>query len=142
MGWLERHKPAAPAAVHLVLAGLMWSVVGVALAVVGGRWLWLSPLEAAPWLAAAAVLIGVVKARFVLDAAARRIVDRIRARGDGRCVGGFLSLQSWLLVAIMVIAGRLLRGSDVARGILGALYLAVGIGLLLSSRIAWRAWRR
>ena len=64
-----------------------------------------------------------------------------RARGDGRCVGGFLSLRSWALVAVMVVAGRLLRGSHVARGILGAIYLAVGIALFLSSRVAWRAWR-
>ncbi|MGD8438902.1 MAG: hypothetical protein PVG53_00065 [Holophagae bacterium] len=141
MGWFDRHKPAAPASVHLLLAGLMWTVVGAALAAVGGRWLWLSPSAFAPWLAAAAVVIGIAKAHLVLGQAAHRIVDRIRARGDGRCVGGFLSLRSWALVAVMVVAGRLLRGSHVARGILGAIYLAVGIALFLSSRVAWRAWR-
>ena len=141
MGWFERHKPAAPASIHLVLAGLMWSVVGAALAVVGGYWLWRSPSPAAPWLAAAAAMIGIAKAHWVLDRTAHRIVDRIRARGDGRCVGGFLSLRSWALVAVMVVAGRLLRGSHLARGILGAVYLAVGVALFLSSRVAWRAWR-
>jgi len=142
MGWAESHKPAAAAGVHLLLAGMMWTVVGAALAAVGGRWLWQSPSRAAPWLAAAAVVIGVVKSRFILDGAATRIVERIRSRGDGRCVGGFLSARSWALVLAMVIAGRLLRGSHVARGLLGTLYLAVGIGLLLSSRIAWQAWRK
>lgn len=140
--WIESHKPAAAASVHLLLAGAMWTVVGTGLAVVGGRWLWRSPSAAAPWLAAAAVVIGVAKARWVLDRAAAKIVDRIRSRGDGRCVGGFLSLRSWALVLLMVVAGRLLRGSHVARSLIGTLYLAVGTGLVLSSRIAWRAWRR
>jgi hypothetical protein len=140
--WIESHKPAAATHLHLLLAGSMWTGVGAALAVVGCRWLWFSPSPAAPWLAVTALVVGVAKSRVVLDRAARRIVDRIRERGDGRCVGGFLSLRSWGFVAVMVIAGRLLRGSHIARSLLGAIYLAVGTALLLSSRIAWWAWRR
>jgi len=124
-----------------MLVGLMWTVVGVTLVGLGGRWLWQSPIPAAPWLAALALAIGAFKARFVLDRAARRIVDRIRERGDGRCLGGFLSLRSWALVAAMAGGGRLLRGSHLARGLLGVLYIAVGTALLLSSRVAWGAWR-
>jgi len=141
MSWIESHKPAAAARVHLFLAGLMWSLVGTALVGFGGRWLWQSSNSGGWWMAGLAVLIGALKARFVLDRAALRIVDRIRVRGDGRCLGGFLSLESWALVVAMAGAGRLLRGSHVARGLLGLLYIAVGTGLLISSRVAWRAWR-
>jgi len=140
MSWVEKYKPAAAVRAHLVLAGLMWTVVGAALVSFGGRWLWQLPTPAAPWLAALAVVIGAFKARFVLDRAARTIVDRIQERGDGRCLGGFLSVRSWALVAAMAGGGRLLRGSHVARGLLGVLYIAVGTALLLSSRVAWRAW--
>jgi hypothetical protein len=141
MGWVERYKPAAAVRAHLLLAGLMWTVVGAALVAFGGRWLWQLPTPAAPWLAALAVVIGTFKARFVLDRAARTIVDRIQERGDGRCLGGFLSVRSWALVAAMAAGGRFLRGSHVARGLMGVLYVAVGTALLLSSRVAWRAWR-
>ena len=141
MSWVERYKPAAAVRAHLLLAGLMWAVVGLTLIGFGGRWLWQLPTPAAPWLAALALVIGAFKARFVLDRAARRIVDRIRERGDGRCLGGFLSLRSWALVAAMAAGGRLLRGSHLGRGLLGVLYIAVGTALLLSSRVAWRAWR-
>jgi len=141
MSWVERYKPAAAVRAHLLLAGLMWTVVGVALVGFGGRWLWQLATPAAPWMAALALVIGGFKARFVLDHAARTIVDRIRERGDGRCLGGFLSLRSWALVVVMAGGGRLLRGSHLARGLLGFLYLAVGTALLLSSRMAWRAWR-
>jgi hypothetical protein len=141
MSWVERYKPATAVRAHLLLAGLMWTVVGAALVGFGGRWLWQLPTPAAPWLAALALAIGVFKARFVLDRAARTIVDRIRERGDGRCLGGFLSVRSWALVAAMAAGGRFLRGSHVAQGLLGVLYIAVGTALLLSSRVAWRAWR-
>lgn len=141
MSWVERYKPAAAVRAHLVLAGLMWTVVGAALVGFGSRWLWQLPTPSAPWLAMLAVAIGIFKSRFVLDRAARRMVDRILEHGDGRCLGGFLSLRSWALVVVMAGGGRLLRGSHLARGLLGFLYLAVGTALLLSSRVAWRAWR-
>ena len=107
--WSETHKPAAAAHAHLLFAGLMWTVVGVLLAFFGARWIWQARATATPWLVAGAVLIGVVKARMVLDRVARNIIRRILARGDGRCIGGFLSIRSWGLVAGMALAGRVLR---------------------------------
>ena len=140
--WVENTKPAAAAQVHLMLAWVMWAVVGTVLVGFGSRWLWQSPTPAAPWLAGLALAIGAFKARFILDGVAKKIVDRIRERGDGRCLGGFLSLRSWAFVAAMAGGGRILRGSHVARGPLGLLYIAVGTALLLSSRVALRAWLR
>jgi hypothetical protein len=132
--WAESHKPAAAVPTQLMLAWLMWAVVGAGLACFGAWWLWAATPVAAPWVAAGAVTVGVVKSRLVLDRAARRVVDRIRARGD------FLSLRTWGLVVLMMAAGRLLRGT-LAHGIVGPLYIAVGTALCLSSRLSWHAWR-
>jgi hypothetical protein len=138
--WMEAHKPAANVPTHLLLAWMMWVAVGSALVGFGARWLWSAAPVIAPWLAAAAVGVGAVKSWLVLDRAASGVADRIRARGDGRCIGGFLSLRTWALVILMMAAGRLLRGT-LARGIVGPLYIAVGTALCLSSRITWSAWR-
>jgi hypothetical protein len=138
--WADRHKPAAAMRTQLLLAWLMWATVGSALAGVGVRWLWASAPVAAPWIAAACVAVGVFKSRFVLDRAARRVADRILERGDGRCLGGFLSFRSWGLVVLMMVGGRVLRGT-LAHGVVGPLYIAVGTALLVSSRISWRTWR-
>ncbi len=73
----------------------------------------------------------------MLDRAAERIANRIEARGDGRCLGGFLSPATWVLVAGMMAAGRILRGGLVPRHWVGLVYAAVGLGLLGSSRLAW-----
>ena len=138
--WAENHKPAAAVHTQLMLAWMMWAAVGSALVGFGAWWLWAATPVVAPWVAAGAVTAGVVKSLLVLDRAARKVVDRIRARGDGRCLGGFLSLRTWGLVVLMMAAGRLLRGT-VAHGIVGPLYIAVGTALCLSSRLSWRAWR-
>ena len=138
--WVDRHKPAAAARTQLMLAWLMWVTVGSALVGFGGWWLWQSAPTAAPWIAAGSLAIGGVKSRLVLDRAARGVVDRIHARGDGRCLGGFLSLRTWGLVVVMMVAGRLLRGT-VAHWVVGPLYLAIGTALCRSSRLTWRAWR-
>jgi len=140
--WTERFKPSAPARRHLLLAALMWSVVGTVLAVVGIAWTVRSPAPLSPWLLPAAVVLGWLKARLILDGAGRRIVDRIETRGDGRCLGGFLSLRTWALVAVMIVGGRLLRAGGIDLHVVGLLYVVVGTGLLVASRIPWRAWNR
>ena len=117
----------------------MWFVVGSALIVFGSRWLWETHLGIAPWVAVASVAVGALKSHLVLDRVARKAVERIRARGDGRCIGGFLSPQSWALVLFMMAGGRLLRNS-VAASIVGPIYIAVGTSLCLSSRLTWSAW--
>jgi len=139
---LQRLKPRAAGRTQLLLAGALWTVVGALLLGFGARW----TLEALGRPAGALTLLlavgaGLLKGRFVLDRAAARITDRIAARGDGRCAGGFLSWRSWLLVALMSAAGRLLRSGLLSHAIVGLLYTAIGAGLLFSSRIAWRRWR-
>ena len=139
---LERWKPRAAGRTQLLLAGALWTVVGALLLFFGARW----TLEAfgrgtAALTVALGVVAGLLKGRFVLDKAAGRITDRIAARGDGRCVGGFLSWRSWLLVALMSGAGRLLRGGLLSHAVVGPLYTAIGAGLLYSSRTAWQRWR-
>ncbi len=135
-------KPAAPARVHLLLAALLWTTVGVVLAAVGARWTLGAEPRFMVLLMAAAVVVGVLKAIFVLGRVAARIAERIRQRGDGRCLGGFLSPRSWLLVAVMSVGGRLLRSSGLPHAVVGLLYLAIGVALAAGSLRLWRAfWR-
>ena len=138
---LRSLKPAAPALVHLLLAALTWTVVGSALVFFGVRWTLAGRFAHAWLLIVPAVTIGLAKSHFMLDRAARRVVERIRKRGDGRCLGGFLSLQTWGFVVLMMVCGCLLRGGLLPRPVVGFVYTAVGAGLLLSARLFWSAWR-
>jgi len=139
--WKEDYKPRASSRVQILLAAAMWSVVGGGLFYVGAYWI----TDGRPTPAGIALLLagmgaGIVKSRLVLDRTAARILTRIASRGEGRCVGGFLSVRSWLLVLGMIILGRLLRGGLLPTAVAGVLYVAIGTGLLASSRIAWRVW--
>ena len=135
---LDQLKPAASARQHLLLAGAMWAAVGTGVGYVGARWLG----GGDPWLFVGAAAAGLLKSRFVLDRVAVAIAARIRARGDGRCLGGFLSLRSWALVLVMIGGGRLLRSAGPPPATAGFVYLAVGVALLASSRKVWGEWLR
>lgn len=140
--WLDAHKPAVSVRVHLLLAAMMWTLVGIALLFFGVCRVSSGQVASNSLLLVLAVVAGCLKGRFVLDRAAGHVMERIRTRGDGRCIGGFLSLWTWALVALMMSAGRLLRGSFVPRAIVGLIYAAVGIALLVAARRLWHAWYR
>lgn len=110
----------------------------MALISVGTVWLWTTELRIP--LALAAIFLGFVKARLVLRRSARKVADRIERRGDGRCIGGFLSWKTWLLVLAMILLGRALRASPLPVSIRGAVYAAVGVALLTASHLLWTRW--
>jgi hypothetical protein len=139
--WLETYKPAASLRVHLLLAALLWSVVGSLFLTFGAKWTWQAGGSWTPILLIVSMAAGLAKYRLVLYRAADRAIERICARGDGRCIGGFLSVRTWLFVAVMASAGRVLRGGVLPRLVAGVIYVAVGTALLAGCRRFWQAWR-
>ena len=138
--WLETYKPVASSRLQLLLAGLMWSLVGVGLICVGTYWI-LSTSSHIMDLLAISLCIGLAKSLLILDRVASRIVKRIALRGEGRCMVSFYSLRVWAIVIIMMLMGRILRGTGISYSLLGLIYAAVGTSLLMSSRSIWLAWK-
>jgi len=136
----ERFKPAASVRTHLLAAAVLWTVVGTGLLSIGGYWARPGDSASITWLLALAALGGLLKGHFVLRRAAERIVRRIETRGDGRCLGGFISLRTWLLVGLMMGSGYWLRHGLLPRPVVGLVYVAVGSALLWGSSRLWRAW--
>jgi hypothetical protein len=120
--WLEARKPAASVRVHVLLATLMWTIVGLFLFVRG------------------AGNIGVLKGRLIFDKTAERVISRILSREGDRCLGGFLSLKSWGMIVFMVFLGMSLRVSPLPGILVWGVYVAVGTGLFFSSRLFWKEW--
>jgi hypothetical protein len=138
--FFERWKPAARARTQVFLAALLWTFVGTGLSVAGLRWCAETQLTWSAFLVLLGVVLGLLKGRFALERTARRSSARIARRGDGKCLGGFLSWKSWLFVLAMVLTGAVLRRSGIPRSVLGVLYTAVGSGLLWGSRVYWGEW--
>jgi hypothetical protein len=137
---LHTYKPAAPARVHLLLAALLWTTVGSVLLIAGARWALGTGIRYMPLVLVVAAAAGAAKAEFVLARTARRSIDRIRARGDGRCIGGFLSWRTWGFVVLMMGLGYTLRHGLLPHSVVGVIYVWVGTALLLASRRFWAAW--
>ena len=139
--WKEEYKPRASRRVQVLLAAAMWTAVGGGLLFFGAHWITGGRLTlAGAGLILAGAGAGLAKSWLVLDRTAAKILSRITSRGEGRCVGGFLSIRSWLLVLGMIVLGRVLRGGLLPTAAVGVLYVAIGTGLLTSSRIGWGAW--
>jgi len=138
--WLETYKPVASSRLQLLLAGVIWSTVGMGLISVGTYWV-VSTSDHIIGLLAISLCLGLGKSLLVLDRVASRIVKRIELRGEGRCLASFYSLRVWVLVIIMMLMGRILRGAGISYSLLGLIYAAVGTSLLMSSRTIWLAWK-
>lgn len=138
--WLETYKPVASSRLQLLLAGVIWSTVGMGLISVGTYWV-VGTSDHIIGLLAISLCLGLGKSLLVLDRVARRIIKRIELRGEGRCLASFYSLRVWVLVIIMMLMGRILRGAGISYSLLGLIYAAVGTSLLMSSRTIWLAWK-
>lgn len=132
-----RLMPRASARVQLVLAAFVWCVGASILGVRGI--VYLSRSHWAAWLVAFALVLGVVKGHLILDRVARKAVVRIRLRGRERCLFGFFSWKSWLLIVVMMGGGIVLRNSGMRPEVLGVIYVAVATALLYGVSTYWKA---
>jgi len=146
--WWDRITPRAGVRVQLFSAALVW-FVGVCFLLVRGVLFvevpgprshvsyWIVPI------AMVAIVLGIIKARYILIRYADKAVARIRKRGRA-CYFGFFAPKSWLFVLVMMGGGITLRHSalvDVGWGrvLLSTLYIAVGTGLAIADRVFWTA---
>jgi hypothetical protein len=90
----------------------------------------------------AALVIGSLKARYILIRYADKAVARIQHRGRA-CFFGFFAPTSWLFIGVMMGTGVVLRQftplpkSPGGLIFLAILYIAVGTGLAIADRIFW-----
>ncbi|UCD66217.1 MAG: hypothetical protein JSW69_00900 [Deltaproteobacteria bacterium] len=136
---LQRYKPGVSIRTHLLLAGLIWSIVGFFLLANGFV---LISLKNHFWFSILGIVLGTAKTFFILDRVALKNIKRIKEFGDKVCIGSVYSWKTWLLVAGMIGLGRFLRTTVLSGEIVGLIYIAVGWALILASRLMWKEWTR
>ncbi len=137
----RRLVPKAGVRAQLVLAATVWLVGASILLVRGTGYVYGRSWHV--WALGGALVIAALKSRYLLDRVASKAVARIRGRGRAGVLG-FFSVRAYLLVAVMMGGGIALRRAvvdpdAVGAGILGAVYLGIGIALVIADRIFWRA---
>lgn len=131
--FIEKCTPAITRHWLWLLAGLLWSGVGIILCITAGGWLsqvdW--PLNALGTLVGFG--LGVLIYRYGFSRIARKNIERIAQKPDRVCLFAFQAWQSYVLIAVMMLLGYFLRHSHMPRFALAVLYAGVGSGLTLSS---------
>ena len=127
--------PAVNRSMLLLMAGLLWTLVGLALCSMAVYWMVTAPGN---WIAA--LTVGLIAGAAVYYFGFRKLADKNKIRlreqapGKGRvCLFAFQSWRSYIIIVIMMALGYTLRHLPIGRMYLVPIYLAIGTGLLLAS---------
>ena len=129
----EQFKPAVNKNFLLFLAGFMWIAVGVMLTSFATRWL----IAYGKSLALLYAAVGLGLSLVIHHYGFLRIVDknlgRISKMEGKRCAFSFITWRSYIIVAMMITMGIMLRHSAIPKQYLSVLYIGIGMALILSS---------
>jgi hypothetical protein len=139
---LSRLKPAVPKCWLFAVSGVMWSLVGLTMAVSGVGWL--LDVKGVPSLAGAGAgaALAIVAAYLLFDGIARKNILRLRRLPDRECVFAFQAWKSYLVIAAMIALGAVLRRSALPVVYLSVIYLGIGGALFLGSLRYYRFMAR
>lgn len=118
-----------------ILAGTIWSAVGIGLCIAAGYWILTSQGN---WIAAVAIglVFGILAYSFGFRRLVRRNVARIDELAPEKqqlCLFAFQSWRSYAIMMVMIAMGYTARHLPISRLYLVPVYLAMGIALLLAS---------
>ncbi len=126
-------KPAVERRWLLLLAGIIWMGVGIMLTAFAYSWLRPLPWPTAVPFILAGILIGVTGYRLGFLLLAARNIQRIKELPDRAWVFAFQAGRGYLMIAVMMASGMLLRHSAFPKPYLAVIYLGLGGCLFLSS---------
>jgi hypothetical protein len=130
---MAKIKPAVNKRVLLFLAGLMWLSVGTMLLYLSFSWLNASHTHGAFLFAGIGVMVALVVHHFGFLKIVDKNLGRILPMEGSKCIFAFMTWKSYIIVAIMVAMGALLRQSAIPKPYLSIIYIGIGLALLLSS---------
>ncbi len=130
---MAKIKPAVDKRVLLFLAGFMWLGVGTMLLFLSFSWLNAFRTHGAFIYGGIGVIVALVVHHFGFLKIVDKNLGRILPMEGTRCVFSFITWKSYIIVAVMVAMGALLRNSPLPKPYLSVLYIGIGLALILSS---------
>ena len=131
-------KRCTPAVSHYwlwLLAGMIWSGLGIGLCVAACCWFSGMDWPLSGVLALLGFALGMAVYRFGFSRIAGENVSRIAEKPEEVCLFAFQPWRSYLLILAMMILGYGLRHSNLPRPIVALIYTTIGTGLTLSSSV-------
>ncbi len=116
----------------------MWTIVGIGLIIRGVLFL---VAESRYDILGMVLLFGIVKYLLVFQKTAQKIAARMGKREGDVFIWSVFPLCTWILIAVMITMGVLIRLSTLPREIYSLVIAGVGLGMFIASVIFWKAWR-
>ena len=130
---IAKIKPAVNTRVLLFLAGLMWLGVGAMLLFLSFSWLNAFRAHGSFLFGGLGVIVALIVHHFGFLKIVDKNLGRILPMEGTKCVFSFITWKSYIIVAVMVTMGAVLRHSPIPKNYLSVLYIGIGLALLLSS---------
>lgn len=131
--FLTKYNPAVSKYWLLMLAGLMWSGVGILLWGYAVTWLAAAPSLGSLLLGIAGLAIAWVVYKVGFSKIAQKNINRILRYADKACVFSFQAWSGYIIISVMMTGGILLKSSSIPKPYLASVYTAIGGGLFFSS---------
>ncbi len=130
---IAKIKPAVNKRVLLFLAGFMWFGVGTMLLFLSFSWLKAFQVHGSFLVGGIGVAVALVVHHFGFLKIVDKNLSRILPMEGTKCIFSFITWKSYIIVAVMVTLGALLRHSPIPKPYLSMLYIGIGLALILSS---------
>jgi len=142
----DKYKPAVTKNVLLFVAGFTWGLVGTMLLFLAFSWLSKTSNINIYLFGGVGVVLALMAHHFGFLKIVDKNLERILPMDEKKCLFSFIPWKSYLIIAVMITVGAMLRHSVIPKQYLAILYTAIGLALLLSSvrymRVFFREIRR
>jgi len=120
--------------------------VGIMLLVYAFSWLSMAPDINIYFFSCSVVILALLVHHFGFLKIVNINIKRILQTSETKCLFSFIPLRSYLIIAVMITLGAILRHSVIQKQYLSILYIGIGLALILSSvrymRIFFREIRK
>jgi hypothetical protein len=130
---INNFKPAVHNHLLLFLAGLVWILVGSALLFLAFSWLSKASNIDVQFFAIAGVILALLVHHLGFLKIADKNLQRILLMHRKSCLFAFIPWKSYIIIAVMISMGSILRHSTIPKHYLAILYIGIGLALVLSS---------
>ncbi len=118
----------------ILIAGILWSGVGVLLNFFASRWFHLLSQNEFILVIIGGVILGTAISYFGFSGLAQKNIDRINLYDDKVCLWAFQKWQSYILIIFMISLGIFMRKSGyIPKNILTPIYIGIGFALFTAS---------
>ncbi|MCK5820993.1 MAG: hypothetical protein KAH17_03860 [Bacteroidales bacterium] len=130
---MKNVRPGVGKYMLMTLAGMLWLFVGTMLVRYAIHWYSAYNGSGLVWFIMVGILSGLVIHHLGFLRIVNKNLSRIQHIEQKYCIFGFMSWKSYILIAVMMTMGIILRNSPLPRIYLSILYMGIGLALVLSS---------